>query len=182
MTPAPPHPIRRRLAVIALFFAGLAGLAGLEVIIDRLLRGLGAGCTFDLWGLHPVIGAGQALAGLGLVIWSVWVQYSQGRGTPAPLVATRQLVTTGPYAWCRNPMTLGALIFYLGLGFGLGSGLVIALTGIIFTGLLRYIAVHETRELAQRFGEDYRAYCRRTPFVIPRCRLDPPSHIDEHAG
>lgn len=180
MTPAPPHPIGRRLAVVALFFAGLVGLAGLEVVIDRLSRSLRAGCTFDLWGLHPVVGGALALAGLGLVIWSVWVQYSQGRGTPAPLVATRQLVTTGPYALCRNPMTLGALIFYLGLGFSLGSGLVIALTGIIFTGLLRYIAVHETRELTERFGDDYRAYCRRTPFVIPRCRMFPSRHIDKN--
>lgn len=182
MTPPPSHPIRRRLAVIALFFVGLAGLAGLAVVIDRLWRSLGACCTFDLGGLAPVVGGGLALAGLGLVIWSVWVQYTQGHGTPAPLVATRQLVTTGPYVWCRNPMTLGALIFYLGLGFSLGSGFVLALTGLVFTGLLRYIAVHETRELTQRFGEDYRAYCRRTPFLIPRCHLAPPRDIDEDAG
>ncbi len=180
--PPSPIPTHRRVAVIALFFAGLAGLALLAVAIDWLWRDLGGCCSFDLWGFHLLIGAALALAGLALVIWSVGVQYTLGRGTPAPRVATRQLVTTGPYAWSRNPMTLGALILYLGLGIGLGSGFVIALTGIIFAGLLRYIAVHETRELTQRFGEAYRAYCRRTPFLIPWRVATPPRPVDEDTG
>lgn len=180
--PPSPIPTHRRVAVIALFFIGLAGLALLAVAIDWLWRDLGGCCAFGLRGFESLIGGALALAGLALVLWSVRVQYTVGHGTPVPRVATQRLVTTGPYAWSRNPMTLGALILYLGVGIGLGSGFVIALTGIVFTGLLRYIAVHETRELTQRFGEAYRAYCRRTPFLIPWRLSTPPRPVDEDTG
>ena len=100
------------------------------------------------------------LVGLALVLGPIGVQYTEEHGIPAPQVATQRPVTTGPYAWSRNPMTLSALIILLGLGMGLGSGFVIASTVVIVTGLLRDIAVHETRELTLRVGEAYRAYRR----------------------
>lgn len=168
MTPLEPHPASRRRRLVAAFFIGLAGLVLLAVGLDGpWRRGLGWG-AFDLGGLNQIAGAALALAGLALVIESVKVQYTLGQGTPVPLAATRQLVTAGPYAWTRNPMTLGALDLYLGLGLGLGSGLILGLTALVFTGLLTYIYIHETRELGERFGEAYHAYRRRTPFLIPR--------------
>lgn len=165
---APPAARRRR--VIAVFFTGLAGLA-------LLAAAVGWGCDwrlgwlpFDWGGLQLVLGAGLGVGGLALVIWSVAVQYTLGQGTPAPAVATRHLVTQGPYACTRNPMTLGALGLYLGIGLGLGAGTVVALTAVVFSLLLTFIYVHETRELTERFGDRYRDYRRRTPFLIPRCR------------
>jgi protein-S-isoprenylcysteine O-methyltransferase Ste14 len=66
-------------------------------------------------------------------------------------------------------MTLGALLFYLGIGVWMGSWAVIILTGLVFSGLLVYIFYHKTDELTERFGEEYQAYKRRTPFLLPRC-------------
>jgi protein-S-isoprenylcysteine O-methyltransferase Ste14 len=59
---------------------------------------------------------------------------------------------------------------YLGIGIWIESGLVILLTLIFFSGLLRYIKVHETAELAKRFGDAYLEYHKQTPFLIPRIR------------
>jgi len=87
-----------------------------------------------------------------------------------PKVATQKLVTNGPYAYSRNPMTLGALLVYLGIGVWMGSGVVIALTVIVFSGLLTFIYVHETRELTERFGNEYLEYRKRTPFLCPHFR------------
>jgi len=53
--------------------------------------------------------------------WTVKVQYSLGKGTPIPLMATQRLVVTGPYAFCRNPMTLGTAFFYAGIAVWRGS-------------------------------------------------------------
>jgi len=156
---------RRR--VIALFFLGLLLLAILS---------LGLGRAFGNWGmlrlgaLNGILGSAMFTGGLAIVIWSVRTLYTIGTGTPAPAVPTLQLVEKGPYAWSRNPMTLGALVMYLGIGVGIGSGPVIVLTVGVFAVLLLFISIHEKQELADRFGAEYMDYTQRTPFPVG-CRL-----------
>ncbi len=121
--------------------------------------------------LNQSIGPALTAGGFALVGWSVRVQYVLGQGTPVPKVATQRLVTQGPYAYSRNPMTLGGLLMYLGIGTWIGSGVVILLTMIVFSALLTYIYFHETRELAERFGEEFLAYKKRTPLLWPRFKM-----------
>jgi protein-S-isoprenylcysteine O-methyltransferase Ste14 len=83
------------------------------------------------------------------------------------MVATQKIVTQGPYSYTRNPMTLGALFLYSGIAIWMSSGVLIILSTIIFSTLLTFIYIHETRELAERFGEEYLEYRKRTPFLIP---------------
>jgi len=156
----------RRRVVIA-FFAGLLILALITIAIGLACKVAGCWGTFDFGWINIVLGAAMVIGGFALVTWSVSIQYTLGKGTPAPRVATQCLVTQGPYAWLRNPMTLGALYFYLGLGVWQGAGLVILLTVMVFSALLTYIYVHESRELTERFGPEYVAYKKRTPFLIP---------------
>jgi protein-S-isoprenylcysteine O-methyltransferase Ste14 len=120
---------------------------------------------------HSAVGVVLSLIGAGLVTWSVYVQFAIGKGTLAPMVATQRLVVEGPYAYSRNPMTLGALLFYLGIGAGMGSLAAISTVLLVFAGLLIYIYSHETRELEGRFGAAYLDYKRRTPFLLPCPRL-----------
>jgi protein-S-isoprenylcysteine O-methyltransferase Ste14 len=157
---------RSRIRVIAAFFTGLALLAGLLWALAPLL---------DRWLGMPALDMGSGNAGFGsvllliggaLVIWAVSVQYTIGKGTPHPMAATQKLVVSGPYAWSRNPMTLGAVLFYLGIAVWLGSLAGILLTLLISSLLLVYIYVHETHELTRRFGEGYLEYKRRTPFLL----------------
>lgn len=161
------HSTKLRRRVVALFFSGLLLMAGLALAIGWMSGDWGR--IRQGW-LNQALGPALLLGGLALVVWSVRVQYRLGKGTPSPRVSTLELVTQGPYACTRNPMTLGALLLYLGLGIWIGSGVVIALTLIIFSGLLTFIYIHETRELAERFGDKFLEYRRRTPFLIPRCR------------
>lgn len=161
------HPETLRTKVIILFFAGLLVMALIAVGIGRVSGEWG---RIDLGWVNLALGLGLVLGGIGLVVWSVSIQYTLGKGTPAPAVATKKLVTQGPYACTRNPMTLGALGIYLGIGVWMGSGVVILLSIVVFTLLLRFIYLHETRELAQRFGQEYLDYRDSTPFLLPRCR------------
>lgn len=162
------HPENTRRRVVIGFFSGLLVLSAVAV---------GIGLASGDWGrvrfgwVNLVIGPALTMGGLALVIWAVYIQYTLGKGTPVPAVATKKLVTRGPYAFSRNPMTLGALVMYLGIGVWLGSGVVIALCVVVFTILLKFIYIHETRELAQRFGEPYMGYRERTPFLFPRISL-----------
>lgn len=109
-----------------------------------------------------------AAAGLGLGLWSVLAEITIGEGTPVPLVPTKKLVVQPPFTYCRNPMTLGTIIAYLGLCVGVGSFSALGIVLILASLLLLYIKRIEEQELAVRFGEAYLDYKRTTPFILPR--------------
>jgi protein-S-isoprenylcysteine O-methyltransferase Ste14 len=157
-------------SVIVLFFLGLLFMVILELALIWLFHQVLRLPSIDLSWLNNLLGGMAVIVGGALVIWSVSVQYKFGQGTPAPVVPTQKLVVKGPYAYTRNPMTLGAALFYLGVGVWLGSLPVIGMVLLIFASLLVYIFHHETKELAQRFGADYLAYKQNTPFLFPRFR------------
>lgn len=76
------------------------------------------------------------------------------------------LVTSGPYAVVRHPQYLG---IFLGLaGFTLLGARPIAVIALI-TSVCTYLAlmIHEENENNRQFGEAYRAYRDRVPFIIP---------------
>ncbi len=121
------------------------------------------------------IAVGYAGVVLGLVIlgWSLLVFAFKGRGTAVPLAPPEKLIVTGPYKYCRNPIQLGAILYYLGVGILFGSvaiGVLMLLLGLVIGGV--YHKFVEERELVARFGDEYRAYKAKTPFIIPKCRRD----------
>ena len=101
-----------------------------------------------------------------LSFWSVYAQYKYGEGTPAPFMPPIRLVTQGPYRYSRNPMALGNMIFYIGIGVVLGSISFILITILGFSILFIYNKTVEEKELIERFGGEYIEYMRKTPFFI----------------
>ncbi len=147
-------------------FLGLLPLlvAGVGPRLDRRLRlrpiGLGRASR--------VLGGLLMALGFSLGFWSVEAQITRGRGTPLPVMPTQELLTDGPFRYCRNPMTLGTILAYLGMALAArtiaGTVLVLSLAA----SLLAYLRRLEERELADRFGDAYLAYRRATPFIVPR--------------
>jgi len=117
--------------------------------------------------INLVIGLLLIVVGWLFANWTVRVQFSLGKGTPIPLMATQKLIVKGPYTYCRNPMTLGTAIFYFGVAMWLGSISAIGLGLIYPAGILIYIKLIEERELEERFGSEYLEYKKSTPFLIP---------------
>ncbi len=115
-----------------------------------------------------VLGCVLTVVGFALGFWSVSAQLDRGRGTPLPLMPTQELLTEGPFRYCRNPMTLGTILAYAGIALAArtatGMAFVLSLAG----ALLAYLKRLEEPELAERFGEPYLAYRRTTPFIVPR--------------
>lgn len=108
------------------------------------------------------------LSGWLLGMWSNYSQFTIGRGTPVPLMATQQLIVQPPYTYCRNPMALGAIAFYLGVGVLCKSYGAVILVFLFTAVLLTYIKLLEEKEMEIRFGQEYLDYRRRTPFLLPR--------------
>jgi protein-S-isoprenylcysteine O-methyltransferase Ste14 len=73
------------------------------------------------------------------------------------------LVTSGPFSICRNPMQIGNLL--------LGSSLVLFVGSATFAAgfvlaAIAYLSIAvgaEQRQLARRFGSEYRQYCGQVP-------------------
>jgi protein-S-isoprenylcysteine O-methyltransferase Ste14 len=118
--------------------------------------------------LGPIVALLLILPGLVLVEWTMGLQFFRGQGTPIPVVATRRLITTGPYAYCRNPMAMGTTMFFLGVAVGIGSLSAVVLACLYPAVIVVYTKLVEEQELEKRFGAQYLAYKRRTPFLVPR--------------
>jgi len=120
--------------------------------------------------INPVTGLLFIFVGWLFANWTVKVQFSAGKGTPIPLMPTQKLIIQRPYNYCRNPMTLGTTLFYLGVAIWLGSFSAVGLGLVYPVGILIYIKLVEERELEGRFGSEYLGYKKRTPFLIPGIR------------
>jgi protein-S-isoprenylcysteine O-methyltransferase Ste14 len=108
--------------------------------------------------------------GLALFVASLGRFVGEGKGTLAPWDPPRRLVIRGPYRWVRNPMISGVVLILFAEAALLLSPPHAAWAAIFLGINLVYIPLIEEPQLADRFGESYRAYCRHVPRVIPRLR------------
>jgi protein-S-isoprenylcysteine O-methyltransferase Ste14 len=95
---------------------------------------------------------------------------TRGGGTPVPFDAPRRLVTTGVYAYVRNPMQLSAVVLLCLLGVVLHN-FWIAIAGVMAhiysAGLAGW---DEDEDLSQRFGSEWKAYRHGVRSWFPRLR------------
>jgi protein-S-isoprenylcysteine O-methyltransferase Ste14 len=90
----------------------------------------------------------------------------------SPSHATRaghRLITHGPYRWVRHPLYSAGLLLCVSLTlltalWTLGVGMLIPLAVLLWRTPL------EEARLVATFGEEYRAYMRRTGRFFPRLR------------
>lgn len=79
-----------------------------------------------------------------------------------------ELITTGPYSLCRNPLYFFSLLGFAGIGFASETftlGIVLAVAMLIgYPAVIR----REEAVLRERFGAEFEAYCARTPRFVPR--------------
>ncbi|HEX9182957.1 MAG TPA: isoprenylcysteine carboxylmethyltransferase family protein [Burkholderiales bacterium] len=78
-----------------------------------------------------------------------------------------QLVTTGPYSVCRNPLYFFSLLGFAGIGFATET-LTFAVV-MVAAMLFAYPSVirREEQTLREKFGAAFEEYCARTPRLFP---------------
>lgn len=163
------HSLNSRIA--ASVAAGVVFVLLLPITITRVGPSVDRRLGIQPFGIKVVnylVGGALLVVGLFFGWWVGYNQITRGRGTPLPVMPTQELLTRGPFRFCRNPMTLGTIMAYFGIAvvFGTSVGAGIALgVGLL---LMLYLKLIEERELAARFGDAYEAYRREVPFIIPR--------------
>jgi protein-S-isoprenylcysteine O-methyltransferase Ste14 len=134
----------------------LLGLALDWLLPPFILRGL-----FD-YRTRMVLGGILIAAGIAIGIAAVR-SFRQAGTNVEPWKPALMLVTTGIFAWLRNPMYAAMILFLAGLAIALGSDWMLVL--VVPAALILHFGVvkREERYLEAKFGERYRSYMRRVP-------------------
>jgi protein-S-isoprenylcysteine O-methyltransferase Ste14 len=124
-------------------------------------------------GAHPTVGSllggfAAALCGEAIRFWGVSVAGSETRTTGK--VGGSQLIVAGPFAYVRNPLYIGNIVLYCGIGIMANAFLpwLLIIAFIYFVVQYRMIVSTEEEYLTRTFGEYYTEYRRNVPRFIPR--------------
>jgi protein-S-isoprenylcysteine O-methyltransferase Ste14 len=113
---------------------------------------------------HWLSGLALLLAGEGIRLAGV----AAALGAASRSRSVDRLVTSGIFAWTRNPLYLGNLLAWLGLVVASGTLWFLPLAAALFVAPHSLIIRHEETVLEAAFDERYDSYRRRTPRWLPR--------------
>ncbi len=110
---------------------------------------------------------GALLTAAGLA-FSVWARAHIGRNWSGTVTIKQDhtLVCSGPYALVRHPIYTGLLLAFAGSALARGQWRGVFALLIAWAALWRKLQVEE-RWMRERFGEEYVAYQRRVPALVP---------------
>ncbi|RHW24504.1 isoprenylcysteine carboxylmethyltransferase family protein [Nocardioides immobilis] len=152
---------RAAIGTIVFFFVAPGGTAGLVPWLITRWDG-------DAPGWAQVVGAVTVAAGTLLVVAAFAQFVLEGRGTPAPVAPTEELVVGGLYRWVRNPMYLGVSTSIAGqavLFASVGVGLWLVAFVLATTA---FTLAYEEPTLRRTYGASYDAYAAAVPRWRPR--------------
>ena len=148
----------RTASVIArpplLFLAALL----IGFVLDRLLPPPLPITGSDL--THRIIGCLLIL--IGLALGTAGIRNFSRAGTPVPTIEpTRVLVTSGIHGWTRNPIYLGMLLTYGGIGLAAQSAWILILIFPLAITIRYGVIAREEAYLERLFGDAFRQYKTR---------------------
>lgn len=112
---------------------------------------------------------GITLMLLGEII-RIWGVSYAGGATRTREVGAPQLVTSGPFAYVRNPLYLGNMLMYTGAAIipNVWPPVLIAIVWLYFGFQYYWIVRLEEEKLTELFGEEYLHYQKVVPRFFPR--------------
>lgn len=123
---------------------------------------------FNSW--LSVLGLAAALAGALTRIVAVGFSKPRTSGRENYLKA-EHLNTSGLYSIVRNPLYVGNFLIYNGVLLAYASPAGLALFNLFFVPNYYFIIHSEERYLEKQFGDEYRAYLKAVPRILPRFSL-----------
>lgn len=125
-----------------------------------------------------VVGFIMAFAGEYLRIWGVSWAGSETRTTGG--VGGTYLIISGPFAYVRNPLYVGNILLYVGIGLMSWALFPYLQITALFVFSIQYyfIVLEEERYLIDEFN-DYAEYCKEVPRFIPRLTAYKNSSVEQ---
>lgn len=111
---------------------------------------------------------GVALGVVSVTFWT-WAQINLDTQWSAQLQLSQHhhLITTGLYAYIRHPLYAGMIGWCISVTLMTANGLFFGFCALAFAGLLWRVPKEE-QMMIDAFGEEYKAYMRRTGRFLPK--------------
>jgi len=115
-----------------------------------------------------IFGFATVALGEAIRFWGVSIAGSETRTTGN--VGGTYLITNGPFAYVRNPLYVGNMLLYIGVGIMSMAWFpwLVSIAAIWFYVQYSLIVSKEEEYLAERFGSDYKHYTRYVRRFLPR--------------
>lgn len=139
------------LAGLVMVGGGIAEHLWRRPVTDWLLFALGWVCALASFAIRR-----RAIAALGR-FWSLHVEIRE----------SHKFVRSGPFRWMRHPTYFSMILELLCAAFLLQAWLALAAAVALFVPTMIARIRAEEAALVEKFGDDYRAYQRTTPAVLP---------------
>ena len=107
------------------------------------------------------IGAALVVLGAALAVWGRLLFAREGAEIRPDSPSNSKLVTSGPFAFTRNPMYLGLVTVALGVALGVGAWPMLAAPVLLFATANWVHIPFEEAKMRRQFGEAYDAYVGR---------------------
>ncbi len=170
---------------------GSALMLSLYLALNLRLPRLGLWPSASGWRHHAAFGLFRLFCGATVVFalsevwvngWGHWVRYAIGvpimvlsfgitlrgyrfLGLDNTYCESDGLVTSGMYAYSRNPQYVTSVLATVGLGISSGSWLTLALAAVLFLIYFLFV-LNEERWLLQGYGRSFQDYMRQTPRFV----------------
>jgi protein-S-isoprenylcysteine O-methyltransferase Ste14 len=147
------HRLELKIPPAALWFAAAVSIALLANAMPQL--------SFEFPG-DGVVAVLVAFTGGALALAAV-IEFKRSNTSVNPLDPNRasSFVATGIYRYTRNPMYLGMATALLGVTLWVGTVWGFFVIFLFCVYLTRFQIMPEERLLAQKFGQEFHAYCSR---------------------
>ncbi|GMR25166.1 MAG: hypothetical protein BMS9Abin39_0446 [Ignavibacteria bacterium] len=108
---------------------------------------------------------GFTIALLGELIRFLGVSWAGSETRTTGDVGGTYLIISGPFAFVRNPLYLGNILLYTGIGIMSWALFPYLQIAAVFFFALQYhfIVLEEEKYLIEKFGDDYKEYCKKVP-------------------
>lgn len=126
-----------------------------------------------------IIGFAMALLGEFFRFWGVAYAGSETRRTGE--VGATYLVVSGAFAHLRNPLYLGNMLMYIGIGvMSMALFPYLQIAALLFFMFQYHVIVKEEEGfLKEKYGKEYEAYCASVPKFIPALKKYPNPGIEQ---
>lgn len=150
-----PYSVLRAAGFIALYFVALPG--AFVILNDRLGWPRWQDSVFDSVGTLLIV------SGVGVCLYCTWQFWRLGRGTPVPIQPPDRLVVSGLFRFSRHPMYVAYVAIGIGVFLVEGHLALLLYPLALFLLAQLYLVKLEEPRLVERFGDEYKDYCRRVP-------------------
>ena len=118
------------------------------------------------WTVASGIGLALIVGGLIVRVWAI-VELGAYFDNRVHIQKNHQLIETGPYRYVRHGSYTGVYMLALGIAVYLSAWLGLVVSALVLGWAYRYRIIKEEQTLIDHFGDDYRAYMRKTRMLIP---------------